>query len=256
MRGFKLIERFKGSQIHALNPPDSSVVSSSGSSSTADKGAKTLIPFGLPRTDLLEPPIEPHLKPIQLVETLSDLYRRFETCLESKKSLICIEKLLILSSLGDPKLLRRCIRAARQHASDVHSKVVLSAWLGYERREHELDGVSAMDCIRLALECPKANLVSGYDPNSIYDRCKCYQECIRSIDSQISEVNEVLTLEEDSDISFCVSNAEINCIRPKIAALSSRFRAMLYGSFMESRSYKIDILQNGISVEGMKAVDL
>ncbi|XVF46215.1 hypothetical protein PTKIN_Ptkin03bG0009500 [Pterospermum kingtungense] len=278
MRGLKLIERFKGTQVHALDSPDSSVVNSSGSSSTADKvgnrrvkftgsklksnkacsvsGAKTLIPFGLPRTDLLEPPIEPHLKPIQLVETLSDLYCRFESCLESEKSLIYIEQFSILSCLGDPKLLRRCLRAARQHASDVHSKVVLSAWLRYERREHELDGVSAMDCSRLAFECPKVNLVSGYDPNSIYDHCNCYQECTRSIDSQISKVNEVLTLEEDSDIYFCVGNEEISCIRSKIAALSSPFKAMLYGSFMESRSCKIDFSQNGISVEGMRALDL
>ncbi|XP_022755558.1 ethylene-overproduction protein 1-like [Durio zibethinus] len=278
MRSLKLKERFKSSQVHALNPPDSTAVNTTGSSSTAIKlsnhrvkfigsklksnkacsvsGAKTLIPFRLPRTDLLEPPIETHLKPIQLVETLADLFRRFETCLESEKSLICIEQYSILSSLGDPKLLRRCLCAARQHASDVHSKVVLSAWLRYERREDELDGVSPIDCSRFNLECPKATLVYGYDPNSIYDHCKCCHECTKSNDSQISEVNNFLTLEEDGDISFCVGNEEINCIRFKIAALSSPFKTMLYGSFMESKSYKIDFSQNGISVEGMRAVDL
>ncbi|XVF05781.1 hypothetical protein REPUB_Repub05bG0202000 [Reevesia pubescens] len=264
MRGLKLVERFKSTQVHALNPPDATIVNTTGSSSTAGKlsnhrvkfigsklksnkvcsvsGAKTLLSFGLPRTDLLEPPIEPHLKPIQLVETLADLYRRFETCLESEKSLICIEQYSILSSLGDPKLLRRCLRAARQHAFDVHSKVVLSAWLRYERREDELDGVSPMDCSRFILECPKAALVTGYDPNSIYDHCKCFQECTKSTDAQISKGNEFLTLEEDSDISFCVGNEEINCDRFKIAALSSPFKAMLYGSFMESK-------------KGMRAVD-
>ncbi|XWS29050.1 hypothetical protein CRYUN_Cryun25bG0123500 [Craigia yunnanensis] len=276
MHGLKLIERFKSTQVHALNQPDTTVVNTTGSSSTAGKlsnhrvkfigsklkynkpcsvsAAKTLLPFGLPRTDLLEPPIEPHLKPIQLVETLADLYRRFETCSKSEKSLICIEQYSILSSLGDPKFLRRCLRAARQHASDVHSKVVLSAWLRYERKEDELDGVSPMDCSRFILECPKAALVSGYDPNSIYDHCKCYQECTKSTDAQISR--RCLTLEEDSDIYFFVGNEEINCVRFKIAALSSPFKTMLYGSFMESKSYKIDFSQNGISVEGMKAVDL
>ncbi|XP_022732087.1 ethylene-overproduction protein 1-like [Durio zibethinus] len=274
MRGLKLIERFKSTQVHALNPPDTTIVNTAGSSSIAGKlsnhrvkfigsklksnkacsvsGAKTLFPFGLPRIDLLEPPIEPHLKPIQLVETLADLYRRFETCLESEKSLICIEQYSILSSLGDPKFLRRCLRAARQHAFDVHSKLVLSAWLRYERREDELDGVSPMDCSRFILECPKAALVSGYDPNSIYDHCKCYQEC----SVQISKGNEFWTLEEDSDISFCVANEEINCVRFKIASLSSPFKAMLYGSFMESKCNKIDFSQNDISVEGMRAVDL
>lgn len=276
MRGLKLIERFKGTQVHALNPPDATVVNSTGSSSTSSKlsnhrvkfigsklksnkarsgsGAKTLLPFGLPRTDLLEPPIEPHLKSIQLVETLSNLYRRFETCSESEKSLVCIEQYSVLSSLGDPKLLRRCLRAARQHAFDLHSKVVLSAWLRYERREHELDGVSPMDCSRFVLECPKAALVSGYDPNSIYDHCKCYQE--RSEFTQVSKGDEFLALEEDSDICFRVGNEDINCIRFKIAALSTPFKAMLYGSFTESKSYRIDFSQNDISVEGMRGVDL
>ncbi|XVE58992.1 hypothetical protein DITRI_Ditri05aG0008400 [Diplodiscus trichospermus] len=278
MRGLKLTERFKSTQVHALYQPDNTDVNTTGSSSTAGKlsnhrvkfigsklksnkacsvsGAKTLIPFGLPRTDLLEPPMEPHLKPLQLVETLAELYRRFETCLKSEKSLICIEQYTILSSLGDPKLLRRCLRAARQHAFDVRSKVVLSAWLRYERREDELDGVPPMDCSRFILECPEATLVSGYDPNSVYDHCKCYQERTNSTDSQISEVNEFLTLEEDSDISFYVGNEEIKCIRFKIAALSRPLKAMLCGSFMESKTYKIDFSQNGISVEGMRAVDL
>ncbi|XWS53366.1 hypothetical protein CRYUN_Cryun11dG0151300 [Craigia yunnanensis] len=278
MRGLKLIERFKSTQVHALNQPDTTVVNSTGSSSPACKlsnhrvkfigsklksnkvcsvsASKTLFPFGLPRTDLLEPPIEPHFQPIQLVETLAALYRRFETCSESEKSLICVEKYSILSSLGDPKFLRRCLRAARQHAFDVHSKVVLSAWLRYERREDELDGVSPMDCSRFILECPMAALVSGYDPNSIYDHCKCYQECTKFTDAQISKRNKCLTLEEDSDISFFVGNEEINCVRFKIAALSSPFKTMLYGSFMESKSYKIDFSQNCISVEGMKAVEL
>ncbi|MBA0728845.1 hypothetical protein Golax_001710 [Gossypium laxum] len=269
----KLIERFKGTQVHALNPPDSNGVNATGSSSTpgncrvkfkgskqksskacSGSGAETLIPFGFPRTDHLEPSIEPHLKPIQLIETLADLFRRSEACLESEKSLIYIEQYSILSSLGDPKLLRRCLRAARQHALDVHSKVVLSAWLRYERREDELEGVSPMDCSsRFILECPKATLVSGYDPNSIYDNCKCYQECAKSTDSHISKVK---TLEEDSDVSFCVGNEEIDCIRFKIAALSRPLKAMLYGSFKESKSRKIDFSHTGTSVEGMRAVDL
>ncbi|KAE8722766.1 Ethylene-overproduction protein 1 [Hibiscus syriacus] len=278
MRGLKVIERFKSTQVHALNPPDTTVVNTTASSSTSSKlgnhrvnfirsklkshkacsvsRAKTLLPFGLPRTDLLEPPIEPHLKPVKLIETLADLYRRFKACSESGKAFICIEQYSVLSSLGDPKLVRRCLRAARQHAFDVHSKVVLSAWLRYERREDELDGVSPMDCSRFILECPKAALVSGYDPNSIYGHCKCYEECTTPSEAQFSEANEFLTLEEDSDISFCVGNEEINCVRFKIAALSSPFKAMLYGSFMESKTYKIDFSQNDISVEGMRAVDL
>ncbi|KAK8697977.1 hypothetical protein V6N13_114109 [Hibiscus sabdariffa] len=215
-----------------------------------------MLPFGPPTTDLLEPSIEPHLKPIQLIETLADLYRRLETCLESEKSLICIEKYSILSSLGDSKLLRSCLRASRQLASDVHSKVVLSAWLRYEKREDELEGVSSMDCSSFILECPKATLESGYDSNSIYDHCKCYQEHTNSTDAQFSKVDELFKLEEDSDVCFSVGNEEINCVRLQIAALSTPFKAMLYGSFIESKCNKIDFSQNGISLEGMRAVDL
>ncbi|KAE8729086.1 Leucine-rich repeat protein kinase family protein, putative isoform 1 [Hibiscus syriacus] len=244
MRGLKLIERFKSTQVHALNPPDTTVVNTTASSSTSSnpsnhrvkfigsklksikacsvRRAKTPLSFGL------QPPIEPHLKSIQLVETLADLYRRFKACSESGKLLICIEQYSVLSSLGDPKLLRRCLRGARQHAFDVHSKLVLSAWLRYERREDDLDVYHQW-------------IVVG---------------CTKSTDAQIYKRNELLTLKEDDDICFCVDNEEINCVRFKIAALSSPFKAMLYGSFMESRSYKIDFSQNDISVEGMRAVDL
>ncbi|KAE8688808.1 Ethylene-overproduction protein 1 [Hibiscus syriacus] len=270
MRGLKLIESFKSTQVHALNPPDTTVVNTTASSSTSSSISnhrvkfigsklksnkacsvsrdKTLLPFGLPRTDLLEPPIEPHLKPIQLVEALADLYRTFKACSESGKLSICIEQYSVLSSLGDPKLLRRCLRAARQHAFDVHSKLVLSAWLRYERREDDLDGVSPMDCSRFILECPKAALVSGYDPNSIYDHCKCYQGCTKSTDVQIYKRNELLTLKEDDDIFFCVGNEEINCVRFKIAALSSPFKAMLYGSFMD-RTRRVDSFSPEIVLE-------
>ncbi|TYH07490.1 hypothetical protein ES288_A08G237700v1 [Gossypium darwinii] len=192
----KLKGTFKSTQVHASSPPNTTIVNTIGSSSIANK-----------------------LRKKQRVETLADLYRRLGTCLESEKSLICIEQYSILSSLGDPKLLRRCLRAARQHAFDVHSKVVLSALLRYERREDEHDSVSPMDCSCFILECPKAN-------------------------------------REDSDISFCVGNEEIDCVRSKIAALSTPFKAMLCGSFIESKRSKIDFSQNGISVELMKAVDL
>ncbi|PPD89400.1 hypothetical protein GOBAR_DD13684 [Gossypium barbadense] len=208
----KLKGTFKSTQVHASSPPNTTIVNTIGSSSIAR--AKTMLPFGLPKTDHLEPTIEPQLKPIQLVETLADLYRRLGTCLESEKSLICIEQYSILSSLGDPKLLRRCLRAARQHAFDVHSKVVLSALL------------SVIKSVLTPL--------------------------MRKSPRRMS----FLALEEDSDISFCVGNEEIDCVRSKIAALSTPFKAMLCGSFIESKRSKIDFSQNGISVELMKAVDL
>ena len=99
------------------------------------------------------------------MEALSELYQRLECCcLQSeKKTSLCVEQFTLLRSLGDQKLLRRCLRTARQNAEDVLSKVVLSAWLRFERREDELEGVPSMDCGdgggSCVLECPKVNLV-------------------------------------------------------------------------------------------------
>ena len=45
------------------------------------------------------------------------------------------------------------------------------------------------------------------------------------------------------------------CNREKIAALSNPFHAMLFGCFTMSQRTKIDFSHNGISVQGMKAVD-
>ncbi|KAJ1437600.1 Tetratricopeptide-like helical domain superfamily [Sesbania bispinosa] len=115
----------------------------------------------------------------------------------------------LLRSLGDQKLLRRCLRTARQNAEDVLSKVVLSAWLRFDRREDELVGVSSMDCGG-----------GGVHSWNVQD--------------------------EEKDVSFCVGNEEINCVRWRIAALSEPFKAMLYGGFAESKMRKIDFTKNGI----------
>ncbi|XP_062086429.1 ethylene-overproduction protein 1 isoform X2 [Humulus lupulus] len=197
MRGLKLIDRFKSAQVHAFNPTDTSggktprggtvrakleaqIIKSFVSNSKPNKAhnsvsvAETLLPYGLPATDLLEPRLEPHLKPVDLIGSLAELYRRIEGCPSpSKKSLLLVEQYSLMRGLADPKLLRRCLRAARLQAEDVHSKVVLSAWLRFERREDELVGVSAMDCGGHVLECPKAALVNGYDPNSTFKDCHC-----------------------------------------------------------------------------------
>lgn len=108
--------------------------------------ANLLVPLHLPYADTIEPSIEPYLKPINLVEALAELYHRLECCPQSQKALLCVEQYSLLRSLGDQKFLRRCLRTARQNAEDVLSKVVLSAWLRFERREDELVGVSSMDC--------------------------------------------------------------------------------------------------------------
>ncbi|KAK9176274.1 hypothetical protein WN944_028288 [Citrus x changshan-huyou] len=276
MRGLKFIEKFKSTQVHALNQQDASSGGCNGCANgsklsnhkrtkfTGSKSNKTksgsvaqaLLPYGLPSTDLLEPSIDPHLKPIHCVKSLADLYRRFETCLESDKSMLFIEQYAYLCGLGDAKLLRRCLRSARQYAGDLHLKVVLSAWLKFERREDELLGSSSMDCCGFILECPKAALISGCDPNSTYDHCKCFEENAKSNLGSIVEKFVCLSLEEDDSVTFCVRDKEISFVRNKIASLSSPFKAMLYGGFVESKRKTIDFSHDGVSVEGLRAVEV
>ncbi|KAF4370768.1 hypothetical protein G4B88_030488 [Cannabis sativa] len=278
MRGLKLIDRFKSAQVHAFNPTDTSggktprggtvrakleaqIIKSFVSNSKPNKAhnsvsvSEALLPYGLPATELLEPCLEPYLKPVDLIGSLAELYRRIEGCPSpSKKSLLLVEQYSLMRGLADPKLLRRCLRAARQQAEDVHSKVVLSAWLRFERREDELVGVSPMDCGGHVLECPKAALVKGYDPNSIFKDCHCCCGPSEVINESILEKNECF--EEENDVSFYIGEEEIKCVRCRMATLSTPFKAMLYGSFKESRKENIDFSQNGISVEGMRAVEV
>ncbi|GAV66575.1 TPR_1 domain-containing protein/TPR_9 domain-containing protein/TPR_11 domain-containing protein [Cephalotus follicularis] len=276
MRGFKVIDKYKGTQIHALNHPPETTNSSCKASATSNKlsshrnkfiGLKshktnsvsisqTLLTYGLPTRNTIEPPIDPYLKPILLVESLADVYRRLESCSQPDKLMVCMEQYSILCALGDPKLLTRCLRSARQVAVDVHSKVVLSSWLRFERREDDIVGLSSMDCSGFILECSKAALICGYDPSSIYDHCQCSKQSTGAINVQNVVNNEYSVLEEDSDVSFCIGDEEIHCIRYKMAALSSPLKAMLYGSFVESKQDKIHFSWDGISVEGMRAVEM
>ncbi|KAG5238601.1 ethylene-overproduction protein [Salix suchowensis] len=260
MHGFKLFDRFKSTQVHALSPQDSNPCSRGKLSkckfTNIGSVAQALLPCGLPTIELLEPSIDSYLKPLDYVESLAEIYRRLNTCSQTYKSLLCIEQFSILRGLGDPKLLRRCLCAARQYAIDVHSKVVLSAWLRYERRGDEFIGVSSKDCSGYILECPMAAMVSGFHSNSIYDHCQCGQDNLEAVDNQILMGNEGSSLEEDSDVSFCIGDELVRCVRFKIASLSSPFRAMLYGSFVESRRDKIDFSKVGISVKGMRAVQV
>ncbi|KAI4305334.1 hypothetical protein L6164_028705 [Bauhinia variegata] len=280
MRGLKLTERFKSTQVHAFNSSETTGSSSNNKTCVLATGAKlnrqriisfvskpksrnstksaieNLLPFQLPSTELLEPSIDPFLKPINLVETLAELYHRLESCTQSQKASLCIEQYSLLRSLGDQKLLRRCLRAARQNAEDLLSKVVLSAWLRYERREDELEDVSSMECGGYVLECPKASLVSGYCPISINDHCQCLEDPVEGRTNTSISTENVSLPDEESDVSFCIGSEEIHCVRYRMAALSDPFKVMLYGSFKESKMKKIDFSQNGICPMGMRAVEL
>lgn len=286
MRSLKMMEGCKGTQVYALNPSGGGVgsvgekflqhlqdhlrVNSIRSKSTrvfqtnnvqVDSNttvlAEALATYGLPQSDLLEPLIEPCLKSVDFVDTLACVYRRINSCPHFERSGVYLEQCAIFRGLPDPKLFRRSLRSARQHAVDVHSKVVLSSWLRFERREDELIGTTSMDCCGRNIECPKNSLVSGYNPESVYDLCTCSQSPREDADAEIlMGDDECSTSEEDFDISFCIGDDEVRCIRYNIASLSRPFKQMLYGSFSESRREKINFSQNGISVKGMRAAEI
>uniref|UniRef100_A0A7N0T346 BTB domain-containing protein n=1 Tax=Kalanchoe fedtschenkoi TaxID=63787 RepID=A0A7N0T346_KALFE len=272
IRSLKFIEGCKATQVYALNSCPSSGDRPSGvgekilnhlhdhrrSKPTShfhpSVTAEILLPYGLPSAELIEPQIDPYLKYVDFVETLADLYRRFRACPPLQKSHFYLEQCSVFRALGDPKLTRKSLRSARQHALDVHSKVVLSAWIRYERREDELIGITSLDCCGSNMECPKATLIAGYDPDSIYDHC-CCNRMPKNVEAS-AEDEECSTSEEDWDMSFCVGREEIRCNRNCIASLSRPFRTMLYGSFIESRSETINFTLNGISAAAMKAAEL
>lgn len=284
IRGLKMMDGCKGTQVYGLNPSGgtgegvgekflhhlhdhlraNSITSKSACNYNVNNGeinknivAEALAAYSLPQYESLEPQVELCLKSVDLVDTLANLYRRIEVCPQFEKTGIYLEEYAVFKGLADPKLFRRSLRLARQHAVDVHSKVVLSSWLRFERRDDELIGTLSMDCSGRNIECPKNNLVSGYDPESVYEPCTCFGS-VRG-ESEVRMMvgdGECSTSEEDSDMSFCIGDDEVRCVRYKIASLSRPFEAMLYGSFSESRREKINFSQNGVSVRGMRAVEV
>lgn len=285
MRTLKMLEGYKGTQVYPVNPSaggggggsigekflerigDHLRVNSIRSRTTqniqADNTvilAEALALYGLPQLDLIEPQIEACLKSVNFIETLADVYRRLENCSQFEKSGVYLEQCALLRGLPDPKMFRRSLLLARQHAVDVHLKIVLSAALRYARRDDELLGTSSMDCCGRFIECPKAALMPGYNPESVNDSCNCLSA--RKVDKKsdveflMEDDEECSTSEEDCDMSFWIGEEEVRCNRYSISSLSRPFKAMLYGSFMEAKREKINFTHNGISVKGMKGVEV
>ncbi|RDX81799.1 Ethylene-overproduction protein 1, partial [Mucuna pruriens] len=232
-----------------------------------DAVLETLLPCGLPVSELLEPSIEPSLKPLDLVETLAGVHRAVENCTPLEKSEVYLEQCAVVRSLPDPKLFRRSLREARRHAIEVHMKVVLASWLRYERREDELVGSNSMDCCGRNLECPKASLVPGYDHESVFDRCSCFRREIvndyvvdQECECECSASNEYDSggggCDSHEYVYFCVGDSEIRCRRYSMATLSRPFETMLCGGFIESSSERINFSLNCVSVEAMVAVEV
>ncbi|VFQ90989.1 unnamed protein product [Cuscuta campestris] len=269
-----LHDHLKGNPIRSRSTRNFQSIQHSSNNVDPATLAEALTAYGLPQADLMEPQIDPCLKPLDFVQTLSELYLKIEGCPQFEKSRVFLEQCAVFKGLADPKMFRASLVSARKHAVDVHSKVVLSAWLRYERRENELIGVSAMDCCTRSMECPRCSLVPGYNPESANDRCACLRTaCINKEGDEYSiEEDEEISpspkhsgeKEDDDDeddddyydVSFCIGDDEIRCSRFKVASLSTPFKTMLYGGFMETKREKIYFSQNGFSTKAMKAAEV
>ncbi|KAI4385955.1 hypothetical protein MLD38_003939 [Melastoma candidum] len=240
MRMLRLMDRFRSTQVHALLPSDESPndhrhplllkllffprpTPTPTPTPTPSLSHSLILAYGLPTLDLIEPPIQPHLNPLHLVDSLSLVYRLLHSSPPSQKPLLYLQLHALLRCLGDPKLLRRCLRSALQSSLDFHSHIVLTSWLTYDSPHHH----------------PPFDFSNPHPhPPSTFPTLTTFTS------------NDL-----PDTVIFCIDDQEVQCVRTKLASLSIPFSTMLYGGFAESATTRVDFSLNGISVEGMRALE-
>ncbi|KAF8683815.1 hypothetical protein HU200_044750 [Digitaria exilis] len=296
IKSLKLIEGCKAAQLYALSSVGASTSGSSGDAAGASTSRpqpppppKTIsmrsgslyyphaapstsggfapephLPCGLPVADALEPSLDACLRPVDHVGALAASYRRVSAAMEGGGDDLCdeyLEQHALFQPMGDARLLRRALRAARVHADDPHRRVVLSAWLRYERREDELDPppppLAPCTATTPLLECPRAavfaSVSSGVDPV-----CPCRRPppppSTPPPHRDTSEMDDDDEEPETNDLWFIIGEEEVACERSCIAALSKPLNTLLYGGFAEAHRDRIDFSRDGITARGMRAV--
>uniref|UniRef100_A0ACD5WZ39 Uncharacterized protein n=1 Tax=Avena sativa TaxID=4498 RepID=A0ACD5WZ39_AVESA len=299
IRSLKLIEGYKTSQIYPFSsaastsgpgdgglakppppPPPRSVSLMSPStcyphapSTSGTFAPDSTLPCGLPSAAALEPALDACLRPVDHVSALAASYRRMSSSGKAEGDDLCdvyLEQHALFRGIGDARLLRRALRAARIHACDPHRRVVLAAWLRYERREDEFDPMppplDPCGPTTPLLECPRSAVFamesSGVDPV-----CPCRRrppppprltressKAIGAGDEDEWESEEEEEESETNDLWFLIGKEEVACERSCIAALAKPLNTLLYGGFAEARRDHIDFSRDGISPRGMRAV--
>ncbi|XP_024520512.1 ethylene-overproduction protein 1 [Selaginella moellendorffii] len=194
---------------------------------------------------LADPPINPNFKPVDYVSTLAEIHKELGVATSNQeKSRLYLEQSFVFRGLGELKLLRRSLRLARQHATTNHHKLVIAAWLKFERRGEELDENPGESASHRA--AATSTRLADHIP------CLALDYCDEDEQQQQQQQHERWHF---SDVVFHVEGDRIYCNRQKMAALSLPFDAMLNGCFTESRRTNIEFSRNGISAMGMRAVD-
>ncbi|KQK22121.1 hypothetical protein BRADI_1g65350v3 [Brachypodium distachyon] len=299
IRSLKLIEGCKAAQIYAFNsagastsgsgdggggggaklpppPPPRSISLMSASlcypHAPSTSGAfvpDSTLPCGLPSAAALEPALDACLRPVDHVSALAASFRRMSSA-EAEDDDLCdvyLEQHALFHALGDARLLRRALRAGRVHAGDAHRRVVLAAWLRYERREDEFDPspppLAPCGPTTPLLECPRAAVFAG--ESCVVDPvCPCRHPPppspprVRRSSSNAfgvdGEEDDEVEEEETNDLWFVIGQEKVACERSCIAALSKPLNTLLYGGFAEAHRDHIDFSRDGITPRGMRAV--
>ncbi|XP_006658331.1 ETO1-like protein 1 [Oryza brachyantha] len=188
---------------------------------------------------IAEPPVVPLYKPLDYVEVLSRIHEELEQCVPSERPGLYLIQSQVFRGLGEAKLRQRSLHSAWRCATTVHEKVVFGAWLRYEKRGEDIISDVLASCRKCCREFGPLD-VSSEMPVGDFEIIGSCETCPSS---QVSSM-----------VTFQISDGKVTCDRSKIAVLSIPFWSMLNGPFTESQLDVVDLSENDISLEGMRAV--
>lgn len=188
---------------------------------------------------IAEPHVVPLYKPLDYVEVLSRIHEELEQCRPSELPGLYLVQSQVFRGLGEAKLRQRSLHSAWRCASTVHEKIIFGAWLRYEKQGEEIISDVLASCQKCCREFGLLDVASEMPVRNF--------EVIGSWETGSSS-------QVSSMVTFQVQDGRVTCDRCKIASLSIPFCSMLNGPFNESQLELVDLSENGISLEGMRAV--
>lgn len=191
-----------------------------------------------------EPSILPFFKPVDYVEVLAQIHEELESCAPCERSDLYLLQFQVFRGLGEVKLLRRSLCSAGQKATNIHERLVLGAWLKYERKGEELVANLLASCGKGSQEFRPVDILA-LSPND-FNVTTINTKMVDACDSNVVHISNT--------VFFCIQGEKIACDRQKMAALSPPFHAMLNGCFTESLKEDIDLSENGITPSSMRAI--
>lgn len=187
---------------------------------------------------IAEPPLVPLYKPLNYVEVLSSIHEELEQCTASERPGLYLIQSQVFRGLAETKLRQRSLHSAWRCATSVHEKVIFGAWLRYEKRGEEIVADVLASCRKCCRDFGPIDVASEMP--------------VRNFETVGSDMD--LSSHVSSMVTFQIGDGRVTCDRCRIASLSIPFRSMLNGPFTESQLELVDLSENGISLEAMRAV--